>query len=263
MDARTYLRSIGTQEFEPRTVAFDPGYDLSTVEGHFAQSGRYIAGYKISMSTWQLVDEEIIRRKIAVARDAGAYVVTGGGPFEIATACGKLQDYIDLCAAYGVQRIEAGRGIIADAELNPAQIVAMCDRRGLEVQFELGEKLSGTFTPEEVDALLEEGKLWLSAGAKQLVVEAREDAKDIGLFTSNGDFKNELGRSFMQAFGEHKVVFEAPNKKSQFALIDEFGGGVYLGNIRLEEILRVEIYRRGLHADSFLSDALRPKGARI
>jgi phosphosulfolactate synthase len=33
-------------------------------------------------------------------------------------------------------------------------------------------------------------------------------------------------------------------------LIDHFGRDVRLSNVRLEELLRVEIYRRGLHSQS-------------
>jgi phosphosulfolactate synthase len=32
--------------------------------------------------------------------------------------------------------------------------------------------------------------------------------------------------------------------------------------VRLEELLRVEIYRRGLHSDAFQREHLRPKGPR-
>ena len=55
------------------------------------------------------------------------------------------------------------------------------------------------------------------------------------------------------------VLFEAPNKPSQFALLDHFGPVVHLCNVRLEEMLRVEIYRRGLHSDAFAKDNLRPR----
>jgi phosphosulfolactate synthase len=53
-------------------------------------------------------------------------------------------------------------------------------------------------------------------------------------------------------------MFEAPNKASQFALLNYFGPSVHLCNVRLEETLRVEIYRRGIHSDAFLHDNLRP-----
>jgi phosphosulfolactate synthase len=54
------------------------------------------------------------------------------------------------------------------------------------------------------------------------------------------------------------VVFEAPTKVSQFALLAHFGPDVRLGNVPLDELLRVEIYRRGLHSDAFANPRLRP-----
>jgi phosphosulfolactate synthase len=54
------------------------------------------------------------------------------------------------------------------------------------------------------------------------------------------------------------IVFEALTKSSQFALLDHFGPEVQLCNVRLEELLRVEIYRRGLHSDAFHRPLLRP-----
>jgi phosphosulfolactate synthase len=33
---------------------------------------------------------------------------------------------------------------------------------------------------------------------------------------------------------------------------------VHLCNVRIEELLRVEIYRRGLHSDAFQKENLRP-----
>ncbi len=53
-------------------------------------------------------------------------------------------------------------------------------------------------------------------------------------------------------------MFEAPIKSSQFAFLDHFGPRVKLCNVRLEEVLRVEIYRRGLHSDAFAKENLRP-----
>jgi phosphosulfolactate synthase len=61
------------------------------------------------------------------------------------------------------------------------------------------------------------------------------------------------------AFGLERLLFEAPDKASQFALINHFGPEVQLGNVRLEEVLRVEIYRRGLHSDAFGRGDLRPR----
>jgi phosphosulfolactate synthase len=92
----------------------------------------------------------------------------------------------------------------------------------------------------------------------RLVVEARESAQDVGLFTAPGEFDPAQAERIADAFGLETVLFEAPNKASQFAMIDHFGPEVQLGNVRLEEVLRVEIYRRGLHSDAFGRENLRP-----
>jgi phosphosulfolactate synthase len=42
-------------------------------------------------------------------------------------------------------------------------------------------------------------------------------------------------------------------------MLDHFGQDVRLSNVRLEELLRVEIYRRGLHSDAFQNEKLRPR----
>ncbi len=130
--------------------------------------------------------------------------------------------------------------------------------RGLVVQFELGKKHTGAFTEDAVNQLLKQGHRWLDAGALQLLVEARESARGVGLFDDEGKFNHVFANRFAKEFGLQFVLFEAPNKPSQFALLDHFGHDVHLCNVRLEELLRVEIYRRGLHSDAFAKENLRP-----
>jgi phosphosulfolactate synthase len=90
------------------------------------------------------------------------------------------------------------------------------------------------------------------------VIEARESAQDVGLFDARGSLDGDLASHFAEGLGLPRVVFEAPTKTSQFALLDHLGPEVRLGNVRLDELLRVEIYRRGLHTDAFAVERLRP-----
>jgi phosphosulfolactate synthase len=252
-----YLRLIGVPPMPPRTSPFDPGYDPATLESHLEQSHHLMALLKISMACWLVADEAATRRKVAVAKRNNVATVTGGGPFEIAVAQGALLEYLDLCGDVGVNRIECGEGF-TDMRLPAAEVVRLAKTRGLEVQFELGKKHTGAFTGDTVRELIEQGKRWLDAGARQLVVEARESARGVGLFDEEGAFNAAYADRFVTAFGFDVVWFEAPNKSSQFALLNHFGNEVHLCNVRLEELLRVEIYRRGLHSDAFLHDKLRP-----
>lgn len=252
-----YLQLIGVPEIPPATSPFDPGYDPATVESHLNQSAHLMSILKISMACWMVAKEKATRRKIAAAKKHNVPTVTGGGPFEVAVAQGQLTAYLDLCADIGVTRIECGEGF-TEMTLKADDVVKMAAERGLDVQFELGKKHNGTFTDSGITQLIERGQSWLDAGALQLVVEARESAKGIGLFDEIGNLNRGYADRFAGAFGLAVVMFEAPNKPSQFALLNHFGREVHLCNVRLEELLRVEIYRRGLHSDAFVKDNLRP-----
>lgn len=257
LTTKDFLDVLGVRSLPPATSPFDPGYDPVTLASHLEQSAHLVSILKVSMACWMVADERVTRRKVAQARSAGIPTVTGGGPFEIAVAQGALGYYLDLCADIGFTRIECGEGF-SDLPLLPAGIVKMAHARGLEVQFELGKKHGGAFSDRTAVHLVEQGWRWLDAGAVQLVVEGRESAVGVGLFDDAGNFNASLADRFAEEFGLETVCFEAPNKPSQFALLDHFGPEVHLCNVRLEEILRVEIYRRGLHSDAFGKDNLRP-----
>lgn len=252
-----YLKLIGVPEIPPSTSPFDPGYDPATLESHLEQSAHLMSLLKISMACWIIADEDATRHKVAAAKQHGVPTVTGGGPFEVAVAQGQLPAYLDLCADIGVTRIECGEGF-TDMNLKATDVVKMAEARGLDVQFELGKKHAGAFTDDGVTQLIEQGQRWLDAGALQLVVEARESAKEVGLFDDSGNLNRAYADRFANTFGFRTVIFEAPNKPSQFALLNHFGREVHLCNVRLEELLRVEIYRRGLHSDAFSKENLRP-----
>jgi phosphosulfolactate synthase len=257
-----YLRLIGVPDLPPCTSAFDPGYDPVTVQSHLEQSGRMISELKISMACWQIANEASTRAKVDAARRLGVPTCTGGGPYEVAVQFGVLPQFMELCADIGVTRIEAGSGF-TESNQDPASVVRMAAEYGLEVQFEVGDKHTGAFTGDVIQELIDEGLSWLDAGAKQIIIEARESAAGVGLFDVEGNFNGAFADRFAEAFGMDVALFEAPTKPSQFALLKHFGPSVHLGNVRLEELLRVEIYRRGLHSDSFQYANLKPGGPRV
>lgn len=252
-----YLDAIGVRAFKPATAPFDPGYDPGTVEAHLGQSAHLIEILKLSMACWMIADEAATRRKIAAANRHGLPTVAGGGPFEVAVQQGELPRYLDLCGEIGISRIECGEGF-TEMPLEPEAVVRQARERGLDVQFEVGKKHGGAFTRDVVAELIDQGRRWLDAGAVQLVVEGRESAEEVGLFGEGGRLNRSLADRFVDAFGLDVVCFEAPTKPSQFALLDHFGAEVHLSNVRLEELLRVEIYRAGLHSDAFGKPKLRP-----
>lgn len=257
LTTRGYLRLIGVAELPPLTMPFDPGYDPDTLESHLDQSSHLMTGLKISMACWMVADERATRRKVAAARAHLVPTCTGGGPFEVAVAQGQLDAYLDLCADIGVSRIECGEGF-TELRRKPREVVQLAQDRGLEVQYEMGKKHEGPFSEESLEDTIARGHAWLDAGAVELIVEARESASGVGLFDIDGALNTAFAERFAKEFGLDVAMFEAPNKPSQFALLNHFGNRVRLSNVRLEELLRVEIYRRGLHSDAFEKPNLRP-----
>lgn len=255
MKTTEYLDLLGVRRMPARTCPLDPGYDPESVVSHLRQSGHLMTSLKISTAGWLIADEDSTRRKFSAAREHGVPSVTGGTPFEVAVHQNMLAEYLDLCASLGATRVECARGF-TEPEFSPGEIVRMAAERGLGLDVELGSKHTGAFTPDTVDALVEEGRRWLEAGTHLLVIEARESARDVGLFAADGTFGIAAAERFVEAFGFDLLLFEAPNKPSQFGLLDYFGPDIQLSNVRLEELLRVEIYRRGLHADAFAKPSL-------
>ncbi len=252
-----YLSGIGVRALAPATCPFDPGVAPVVLESHLQQSAHLMLSLKISMACWMVAAESATRSKVSAARAAGVPTSTGGGPYEIAVAQGRLSEYLDLCADVGFDGVECGAGF-TDPRISAQEVVRMAARRGLQVEYEVGKKHCGEFDLEGLRDLLEEGRRWLGAGARTLVIEARESAAGIGIFGTGGRLNSELAERIVTELGLSSVVFEAPSKASQFALLDHFGPHVQLANVPLDEVLRVEIYRRGLHSDAFLRPNLRP-----
>jgi phosphosulfolactate synthase len=252
-----YLRELGVAEPSALTSPFDPGEAPLVLESHLQQSAGLMERLKFSMSCWIIADYDATRSKIATARKYGVPTVAGGGPFEIAAAHDKVASYLELCADTGFDRIEVSQGFVR-SPLDARRIVAEANALGLEVQYELGSKHTGSFDAAAVEELLAEGRTWRDAGAVDLVIEAREDARDIGLFDERQRLHTGFADRFVEAWGLEGLCFEAPTKRSQFALLDHYGAGVRLSNVRIGEVLRVETYRRGLHSDAYRNERLRP-----
>lgn len=245
-----YLRDLGAPDIPASSHPVDPGYDPHTLAGHLAQSSHLMASLQISNACWLVARQDSTREKIAAARRRDVPVVTDSGPFEIATRMGKLEDYLALCADMGVSRVEAGAASVRTA-LTAREIVRGAEGLGLSVQFRLEARSGEALGAEGVEALISHGLAWLDAGAELMVIEAREGVAGIGLFGRKGSLNRGAADRFAKAFGLEKAVFESPTKAGQIALIRHLGREVGLGNVRLEDLLSVEIFRRGLHAEAF------------
>ncbi|MEN9582304.1 MAG: hypothetical protein RL641_258 [Candidatus Parcubacteria bacterium] len=247
-----YLSKIGIPATTPLLIPFDPGYDPNTLSGHLEQSNHLMKCFKISMATWMVCDIGSLEKKMHILKKYPIPIIAGGGPFEIANAKGVVEDYFHLCKSIGFDIIEVSNGF-TDNAIDSKYIFSLAKDYDVRIQYEIGRKYEGTLDTGTLDKQINTGKSWLDQGAQYIVIEALESAHNVGIFDTDGNLISKVVDQILKAFNNNfeNLVFEAPTKSSQFQLIDYLGEKVILSNIRLEEILRVHIYRLGLHSKSF------------
>ena len=135
------------------------------------------------------------------------------------------------------------------------EVINFVKSKGIEIRFSSEDSFRSDLVARVRRQLLRGP----GAGARRLIVEGRESGQSVGCFDDSGRLMVEHAERLAETFGLKTLIFEAPAKPSQFAFMNHFGPEVQLGNVRLDEVLRVEIYRRGLHSDAFAQANLRPR----
>jgi phosphosulfolactate synthase len=122
---------------------------------------------------------------------------------------------------------------------------------GFMVISEVGKK-----EPREDDKLTIEERITeaqndLQAGVAQVIIEAREGGKSLGIYDDKGGVKEDMAQTLVKAIGVKNIMFEAPEKSQQAYLILHFGTDVNLGNIRTDDVIPLETLRCGIRGDTF------------
>ena len=72
-------------------------------------------------------------------------------------------------------------------------------------------------------------------GASWVIVEGRESGRSVGIYNEHGDITDEMLEGIAEAMGDKldRLIWEAPLKPQQAALVRRFGNDVSLGNVRM------------------------------
>ena len=208
-----------------------------------------------------IADPDATRRKVRAAHAAGVPANTGGGPYEVAVAQGQFGAYLDLCADVGFDGIECGAGF-TDPGISPAEVVRLAsESTGWAWNTSSVRSTTGSSRRTRFDAAHRGGSLMAGGGRPHADHRGAGKCRGRRAVRSVGESERRAGGAIRRRlFGLSRLIFEAPTKSSQFALLDHFGPQVQLSNVPLGELLRVEIYRRGLHSDAFANpQAPRPR----
>ncbi|MBQ2665575.1 phosphosulfolactate synthase [Methanobrevibacter sp.] len=232
------------------TMVLDKGLGLETAESLMNISGDYVDYLKFGWGTSIVHDREIIKAKVEMYKSHKITPYTGGTLFELAYMNGKLDEFFDEAHDLGFPAIEISDGSTNISHEEKLKCIRMAKGEGFEVLSEVGKKdpnLDKELTLDERIRYMQEE---LDAGSSLVIVEAREGGKNIGIFDSTGNAKEDEIDYILDNFDGSRILWEAPNKDQQVFFILKLGNTVNLGNISSDDITSLETLRQGLRGDT-------------
>lgn len=232
-----------------KTMMLDKGLGLNAVDDLLATAGDYISFAKFGWGTAATMNRDLIAAKTAKYDAAGIMPYPGGTLLEVAAMNGHYDQFLVETKALGFKGVEVSDGSTQMGATTRDELISKAREAGFFVISEVEKKNPELDHELTVDERLDLINSDLNHGAHYVILEAREAGKNIGIYDANGNIiDDELDA--LAANGTDQLIFEAPLKNQQVALILKYGTQVNLGNIAYDEVTSVETLRRGLRADT-------------
>jgi phosphosulfolactate synthase len=231
------------------TMVIDKGMGIHRLEDLIRSSADYIDIIKLTFGTSAFYDKEFLKEKNSMILSANIDVMPGGTFLEIAVWQKELEKYLDRAKELGFSAIEISDGTIEMDLPIRKRAISMALDWDFKVITEVGKKDPKEAIPlPQVHQLIEED---LSDGATKVIIEAREAGKGVGIFDADGKIKQDEVEGIIAGVKDiDTIMWEAPIKNQQQALIIRCGTNVNLGNIPPDEILALEALRQGVRGDT-------------
>jgi phosphosulfolactate synthase len=232
------------------TMIIDKGMGAAAFADLLALAGDYIDLVKFGFGTAPLHPLPVLREKIAAARSHGIATFPGGTLLEAAVRHRAEKGFFDMAQELGFDAVEVSDGTIELERQTRDRLIRQAGLLGLRVFTEYGKKTPGSrIDPDDLIRTFEED---CNCGAELVTVEARESGVGVGLFDEKGDCREEeLDELLRRLPDPGRVLWEAPHKNQQVALLIRAGTEVNLGNVPPSEAMALETMRRGLRSDTF------------
>lgn len=246
--------TIPSRSEKPRSkglvMVLDKGMGIEQVRS-IMPAADYIDIVKLGWGTVRLFREDFIREKIALYKKHDIVVSNGGTFLEIAYHQNKVEEFLEYCRHLGLEAIEVSNGILDMSRQVKAGIIRKAVSMGFFVMSEVGKKDPSEDHRLSLQDRVGEAKSDLDAGARFIIIEAREGGRSLGVYDDTGALKQEMARFLAEKIGIDNIMFEAPEKSQQTQLMLLFGRDVNLGNIRPDDVIPLETLRRGIRGDTF------------
>lgn len=241
-------RTMKKPRDEGITMIIDTGLGSSEARDLCEIAGDYIDYVKVGFGTARLINEEVMKKKIALYREYNIDVYPGGTLFEIALAEGAVDGFLEQAKRIGFTTIEISDGTISMSDEQRSDAIKKASKLGFKVISEVGKKDAAIDLAGE--AYARGIKRDLELGALKVIIEARESGKRIGIYDEKGEIREDKLKTMTEGVEIKNLMFEAPNKDQQVYLILKFGSNVNLGNIHKKDIIPLEALRQGLRGDT-------------
>ncbi len=240
--------SLPPRSSKPRSVGFthvlDKSMHLDNLVGFIDSAGEYIDFWKFGWGTSYI--DPLIGKKTGALSGHGIRTCLGGTLLEVAWSQGKEDDYLAWAGDIGTTCVEVSNGALDMPVPEKRRLIAKAAENFM-VLAEVGSK--DPAAPVSPSEWADQAAGDIAAGASWVLGEGRETGS-VGLYTPDGEVREEVVGAMVSAVGAQAVIFEAPRRSQQAWLIRRFGPDVNLGNVIPAEVLGLETLRLGLRADT-------------
>jgi len=188
-----------------------------------------------------------LTEKIKLAKDFQIEVWFGGTLFEKFYSQNQLNAYIDFLHQNEINWVEVSSGTV---DKTPDDILKCVEKlkEDFHVVAEVGSKdTTKIMSPSQ---WVSEIKNLLALNCDYVILEGRESAT-AGMYRQTGEIREGLIADIILQVDQGRLIFEAPTTASQYHFIRQFGANVNLGNIKLQDILKLESQRQALRNETF------------
>lgn len=232
------------------TMVIDTGLGLTATADMLAIAAPHIDQWKLAFGTSALMPIDVLRRKLKLLAEHSVLTYPGGTLLEAAIVQQHCRVYMRRARELGFGAVEISDGTISLPPDRRRRVIDCARDAGLVAITEVGKK-DPAHQPEAVE-LAEQTLKDIEWGAAWVIVEARESGRGIGIYDDDGEVRG----GFLAELSRHlgaltdRLIWEAPRKDQQAALVQRFGANVSLGNVAASEALALEALRSGLRYET-------------
>ena len=245
---------LAGREKKPRkqglTMVIDKGLGLTDTRELLEMAADYIDSIKLTFGTSAFYHQDILKKKIELVKSFHVEIFPVVTFLDVAISQGRLAEFLDRALELGFTCIEVSDGTITLPAAVRAETIRQARAAGFKVFSEVGKKdprdrVSKMKIREQIASDLAEG-------AEKVIIEGQESGRGVLIYDQHGAIMpEELEAVIKMVENTDCLLWEAPLKDQQHALVAKFGSNVCLGNIKPEDIFALEALRVGLRGDTF------------